>query len=260
MQKLFFIIIFLSSVNAFAQENKKIDSIFYLLDTVKTPLTDRMWSVEKSSIYKNYAIQCPCLKNGGKPTFFYDIEGKDSGVLLSKKELKTVKLTSLSTLILKSKLIDSSDRPNYTIFLIEPNEKGYIRHEVNFINPTIHIVWAPDVIITKPDNSAFEIKGLVQANSKVLAKYYNQSVITTGNIVNRIVDSNMVLLIMGTDSPNQDFTIIIRGKNNINKFDPDFLLKGKNRLVKVTGKVFEYKGKPAIEISNENQIQQVRRK
>jgi hypothetical protein len=262
MQKLLFIILFFGSVNAFAQESKKIDSLFYLLDTGKTSVADRIWSIniEKNSIYKNYTIECPCLKNGGKPTFVYNIEGKDNGVFFNKKELKTIKLTNIRTLILKSKRIDTTDRRDYAIFLVEPNRKGYIMHEVDFINPTIHIVSLPDVTITKPDNSAFEIKGLIQADSKDLEKYYNKSVITIGNIVNRIVDSNMVLLIMGADYPNQDFTIMIRGKNNINKFEPDFLFKGKNRSVKVTGNVFEYKGKPAIEISSENQIQQVRRK
>lgn len=65
----------------------------------------------------------------------------------------------------------------------------------------------------------------------------------------------MVLLIMGAEYPNQDFTVMIKGENNINKFEPDFLYKGKSRHVRVTGKVFEYQGKPAIEISNENQIQ-----
>ncbi|MGN8071927.1 hypothetical protein [Mucilaginibacter sp. SG564] len=262
MQKLLFIILFFVSVNAFAQENKKIDSLFYLLDTAKTSAANRMWSInsEKNSIYKNYTIECSCLRYGGKPTFFYNIEGKDNGIFLDKKKLNTIKLTSIRTLIVTSKRIDTTDRRDYAIFLIEPNRGGYMMHEVDFINPTTHITSLPDVIIAKPDNSAFEIKGLIQANSKDLAKYYNKSVITMGSIVNRIVDNNMVLLIMGADYPNQDFTIMIRGENNINKFEPDFLLKGKNRLVKVTGKVFEYKGKPTIEISNENQIQQVRRK
>ena len=99
MKKTLLIILTVGSLNAFAQENKKIDSLFYLLDTAKTPVNDRMWSIdmEKNSIYKNYTIECPCLKNGGKPTFFYNIEGKYKGIFLKKKELKTIKLTSINT-------------------------------------------------------------------------------------------------------------------------------------------------------------------
>ena len=109
-----------------------------------------MWDINADKIYKYYTIQCPCLKNEGKPTFCYDIEGKDDGTAISKKKLKAIKLVNLSFLIFKSKQIENNDyRNDYHIFLIEPKGKIYVMHEVNFVNLAIHIVSPPDVIERK---------------------------------------------------------------------------------------------------------------
>jgi len=144
------IILSLWAFSCFAQRHYKEDTIYYLIDTAKTPVKERMWDISADNIYKYYTIQCPCLKYDGKPTFFYDIEGKDSGTLIRKKKLKAIKLVNLSFLILKSKQIENNDyRNDYHIFLIEPKEKIYVMHEVSFVNPAIHIVSPPDVIERK---------------------------------------------------------------------------------------------------------------
>ena len=92
--------------NACAQEEQKVDSIFYLIDTIKTPFPNRMWQIEKNSSYKNYIIQCPCLNNNGMPTFFYSFTDKENFVkTIKKNELKNIKLISLTALILKSKQV-----------------------------------------------------------------------------------------------------------------------------------------------------------
>ena len=100
--------------NTFAQTGNKTDSIYYLLDTAKTPVTDRMWDihVDKGSIFgndKSYVIQCPCLKDGGKPTFFYASGDRGEGMLVNKKQLKTLKAISLSALIAKAKQVEGYD-------------------------------------------------------------------------------------------------------------------------------------------------------
>ncbi|WP_179414248.1 hypothetical protein HDF19_16060 [Mucilaginibacter sp. E4BP6] len=130
-----------------AQKKTRIDSVYYLVDTLHTPVKDRMWdiNVEENSIYKNYTIHCPCLINGGSPTFFYNIKSKEIAVHITKKELKAIKLIDLSYLILKSKQIEKNAYTrDYQIFLIEPDKKGYIIHEVDFTNPNLRIVSPPD--------------------------------------------------------------------------------------------------------------------
>jgi hypothetical protein len=258
MKKFFLAIIFFGVLNASAQEDKKVDSIFYLLDTLKTPVDNRMWHIDENSSFKNYTIQCPCLQNNGMPTFFYSVTDKgDTGKAINKKQLKNIKLISLPALIVKAKQLLDTQIISRGFFFIEPNGKKYVVHPVALINPAIKIVSPPDVVEGKPDNSAFEINGLIDADSKKLAKYYNKSVITTGKIVDRkkITDnnSNIILLMIGAGYPDQDFMIMIKG-DNINRFEPAFLYRGK-RSIRVTGKVFEYMGKPTIEVTKENQIQ-----
>lgn len=67
MKKLLIVTLFFCYFNAFSQSSKKNDSIFYLLDTAKTPTADGMWSVstDKGSDFKYYAIQCHALSLTG---------------------------------------------------------------------------------------------------------------------------------------------------------------------------------------------------
>ena len=257
MKNLILITTLLLSLNEFARSDPKIDSVYYFLDINKTSVNDRMWQIqqEAGSTYKNYSIQCACLRNEGKPTFYYSKEDKDSVIHISPQKFKSIKLISLSNLILKSKQIENNDyKHDYAIFLIEPQGKEYIMRAVNFMNPEIKITSGPDVVKIVPNNSAFKKDGLIRVNSKYIAKYINKSVITSGKIIcTKVIDSdNMVLLAISNDQINTDLNIIIKNDNRI-KFDmPEFYYKGK--LVEVTGKVIEYNNNPAIEITDPNQI------
>jgi hypothetical protein len=255
MKKIFFMLLLFLGVQGFAQETQNTNSVYYLLDTANTPRNDRMWKLSTDGRYKYFAIQCPCLENHGKPTFFYDVENKDNAALINKKELRVIKLANLDTLIALSKQIERNNYArNFPVFLIEPHGEGYIKHEMSFMNPTIQIHALPDVLPSKHDNSAFEVQGLIEADSKDLGNYINKSVITVGKVVNfRIVEADKLeTLLIGADYPNQDFTILIKGKN-LSNFNPVAFYKG--RRLRVVGKVIEYQGRPAVELSDEREIQ-----
>jgi hypothetical protein len=259
MRYYFTIILCFSFYATYAQKAaiNNIDSIYYLIDTTKTPVNDRMWKITMNGTFRQYTIQCPCLINNGKPQFFYDIANKDTGVYISQKELKALKLIHLSALILKAKQIESNEnKHDYALFLIEAKGKKYFMHEASFINPTIKIVFGPDVVAKKIDTSAFAVKGLIQADSKNLAKYINQTVITSGKVVDTKDNEGdeVGLLTMQGVLPDQSYTIII-SKENRNNFD--LLIAYRRRWIKVVGKVIKYNGKPAIEINNDKQIMEI---
>jgi hypothetical protein len=259
MKKMSFLLLLFLGVQGLAQRTQHTNSIYYLLDTANTPKNDRMWKSSSDGQYKNFALQCPCLENHGKPTFFYNVENKDNVTLINKKQLKIIKLASLDSLIAFSKLIEHNIyERNFSIFFIEPKNGGYTIRDMSFMNPGIQVYTPPDVLPPKHDNSAFEVKGLIEVDSKSLDKYINKSVITVGKVVNfRIVEADKLeTLLIGADYPNQDFTIIIRGKN-LSNFNAIAFYKG--RRLRVVGKVIEYEGKPAIELSNEGEIQHLPR-
>ncbi|MCR8558995.1 hypothetical protein KXD93_15160 [Mucilaginibacter sp. BJC16-A38] len=255
MKKILFMLLLFPVVQGFAQKTQNTNPVYYLLDTANTPRNDRMWKLTTDGRYKYFAIQCPCLENHGKPTFFYDAVNKDNAARINKKELRVIKLANLDTLIALARQIERNNYArDFPIYLIEPRGEGYIKHEMSFMNPTVQISALPDVLPSKHDNSAFEVRGLIEADSKDLGNYINKSVITAGKVVSfRIVEANKLeTLLIGADYPNQDFTILIKGKN-LNNFNPVAFYKG--RRLRVVGKVIEYEGKPGIELSNESEIQ-----
>ncbi|MFI5139843.1 MAG: hypothetical protein ACHQIM_18620 [Sphingobacteriales bacterium] len=130
MKKIFFIVLLFCSLNAFAQTKQKIDSIYYLLDTVKIPVNDRIWEIGVEGNFKYYTILCPCLAYGLQPTFFYRMDF--GGQIINNTNLRTVKFISISSLILKAKkFTDSSFKGKYAIFFIEGKEKEFISHKVS---------------------------------------------------------------------------------------------------------------------------------
>jgi hypothetical protein len=248
---LFILSLFVFKVNA--QIKPKIDTIYYLLDTAKIPVNDKVWKVSKDSDYQYYTILCPCVQFNGSPTF---INVKEQRVqTLSKAQLERIQLTSLPVLIVKAKQFLDSNKKENVFFIIEPAGKRYLVHQMILFNPEIHIVSSPDVVQVQPDNNAFEKKGLLKIAAKDMAKYVNQTVITTGKVISTSVNERdkLILLYVNTNFPDQGFTIFITNENR-RKFDaPELYYKGKP--IRVVGKVTVYEGKPAIMITDVNQIQ-----
>jgi len=151
MKKLAFFVLFLFSMSSFAQTRRRIDSIFYLLDTLKTPVLDRMWDVDlEYGGIKVYAIRCSCLQYDQRPTFSYHSDRAKSSTL-TKKDLGTIKLTSLNELVIKAKQFTTVGfKGKYAFFIVEPDKKGYIYHQVNLLTPRAPSI---DYIVIPPDST-----------------------------------------------------------------------------------------------------------
>jgi hypothetical protein len=137
MKKTFFLIILiLGTITAFAQTKQKVDSLYYLIDTANIPKNARLWDIhEEYPSLKAYVIQCPCLRYGQEPMFVYDTK-EATGQTITEEELNALKLTNLSTLILKAKQFTATDfKGKYIIFLGEPIGKNYIFHKVRLLKP-----------------------------------------------------------------------------------------------------------------------------
>jgi hypothetical protein len=257
MKKILLLALIFSSLRLFAQNMHRDDSIYYLIDTAKTPINERLWSIDINNMYKAYTLNCPCLKYNGSPYFYYSLkETSYPAQVINRTELKRLKLITLRELITKSRLfLDTSITSNAFCF-IEPYGRDYIVHHVDLRNSAEKIVSPPDSYKIPSNTSAFKANGLITIDSKNIARYSNKNVITFGLIMETKAvdgDGGDVLLFVDDSYPNQNYTIVIKGINRSNFDAPE--LQYKNKQIKVTGIVTKYKGKPAIEIRKEDQIQ-----
>jgi len=115
---------------------KKIDTIYYLVDTIKLANNKTIEiSLENGGYVKDFEFNSPCLVNHIKPVFSYGINSV--GKYLTKAGLKKLKLTCTDNLI---KLLCQDNRgrlysEQYVTFFIEPEGSHYIQHKV----------WSPGV-------------------------------------------------------------------------------------------------------------------
>lgn len=54
----------------------KIDTIYYLLDTAKIPVKDRMFRIEREGPAMCYILECKCFPHSRGITFLFDIADK----------------------------------------------------------------------------------------------------------------------------------------------------------------------------------------
>jgi DNA/RNA endonuclease YhcR with UshA esterase domain len=89
-------------------------------------------------------------------------------------------------------------------------------------------------------------------------KHIGETVVLTDMVFGseQIKSSNKVLLYLGDNYPNQTLTAVINATDE-NKFKEQAENYYKGRNFKVTGKLVQYKGKPAIVISNPDQLKEV---
>src|SRR5665213_3030183 len=101
MKNIAILSLLICSLNSFGQKNQKIDSVYYLIDTADVPANARMWRTElEYPTFKTFTLLCPCLQYGREPSFIYD-EKHPHSQIVTKNELKKLKLINISTLILK---------------------------------------------------------------------------------------------------------------------------------------------------------------
>ena len=134
--------------NLSAQVKTKVDTVFYLLDTAKTPVNDRMWEVGIELPFKQYVLKCPCLLYNSEIAFMYPI--KDTGNIFDLDKLQKFKLIDLPRLIGKSKQFIENNFKGLVFFIIEPYKNKYIIHRVGLMQP-IKPFKSIDIITVLPD-------------------------------------------------------------------------------------------------------------
>lgn len=137
--KIVFLILFnLPRVNA----QVKIDTIYYLLDTTKIPIKDRMFNIEREGPFMFYSLECKCFPYGYGIGFYYQIADK-KGKKVSVQEFRKLKTVSITQLIdLALKCLATENRSKYQFIIAEPKGDNIILTEMK--------VWIP----SKPRNNS----------------------------------------------------------------------------------------------------------
>jgi hypothetical protein len=119
---------------SFANNQQKADTIYYLVDTAKAPVKDRMITVEFEDQFKCYTIECFCLKYDQKPVFYYNYE-KEKGENIN--AVNGISFISLSKLIhLSQEGGGDLFNTNHIAYFIEPGlGNKYIKHRVMLLKP-----------------------------------------------------------------------------------------------------------------------------
>lgn len=131
---------FISTYNrsAFAQVAKTVDTVYYLVDTAKIPKNDRMVEMGIEGRWHYYQIKCRCLKYGQSPVFAYEVKDQ-SGELITQKDIKSITLISLASLIEMSRDGEGIKAFNYkhVAYFLEPvpSRDNYMKRKVIQLRP-----------------------------------------------------------------------------------------------------------------------------
>jgi hypothetical protein len=129
---LFFYVAGLAPCTAiFAQGKIPQDTIFYLLDTAKTPPSDRMWSIENAPPHQFYTIKCPCLKSGRSPIFRGNKSKLTNINLADVKKLKLINLADLIQFVRQQDDVELETK--IKLFFIVVKDENYLKQQVFFL-------------------------------------------------------------------------------------------------------------------------------
>jgi hypothetical protein len=115
--------------SVFAQSKIKKDTIYYLLDTLKIPVNDRIVTSQKMGNATFTEIKCPCVNRNDHP-WFYSPDSKKK--IFSKDKFRSIKLINLVSLIEIVKNSGDNFNKKYSFFIIEPMNNEYIVRETFF--------------------------------------------------------------------------------------------------------------------------------
>lgn len=133
MKKTLLVALVFGMLGVKAQSNVKVDSAFYLLDTTKTLVSDRLWHTYSEGLVKFYELtvyssSSPLLD---KPTFAYSSKQQKTKPI-SDAEFNSIKKASLSELLFHLKEFAEEDKETkaelkkiFYLYLIEPQSNGY---------------------------------------------------------------------------------------------------------------------------------------
>ncbi len=116
----------------------KRDTIYYLLDTAKVPIKDRMFRIEREGPVIGYVLECKCYPYARGIAFYFPITDKKERKI-SLQEFRKIKTVSIRELIdLALKCLPPGHTDLYKFIFAEP--------EGNNIRLTDMMLWIP----TKP--------------------------------------------------------------------------------------------------------------
>ncbi|MEX8547583.1 MAG: hypothetical protein V5804_08285 [Mucilaginibacter sp.] len=97
--KLFFLLAFiLISKFTFSQVTTiKRDTLYYLLDTAKIPINDRMIKITDAPLFKFYYFRCPCLDEGQMPYLIH--RTNDKGEIIDSSKINKIKMIATVPLL-----------------------------------------------------------------------------------------------------------------------------------------------------------------
>lgn len=126
-------LLLIASVQAWAQKEVKKDTIYYLIDTAKVPIKDRMFLTGQEGNFYGYRLTCKCYPYQTDAFFTYLRSRK--GTEVTKDDLRllnTINLRELIRIVVQHGL----DQVNKTIFFfIELNGQKFIQHQVFLSEP-----------------------------------------------------------------------------------------------------------------------------
>jgi hypothetical protein len=133
------------TILGFSQLVKK-DTLYYLLDTLRTPRNDQMMVAHiftptnsARNAKRVFVIDCSCLKpDGGNPTFEALVRYEKT---VGQEFFNSLRLTSISSVIKHAIDNDSGNKFNekYVFYVLTPSKSGeYLLSRTIFTSPTRH--------------------------------------------------------------------------------------------------------------------------
>src|ERR1700748_3233165 len=129
------IISLLLSTACFGQVKSPKDTLYYLVDTAKTPIKDRLMKIEIEGPWNCFVIECACLKYNQRPVFIYELKNQNS-TRVGIKAFKRIKFITLSKLIELAKDGEGDNFNNkHVAYFVEPDGKKYVMRKVRLLKP-----------------------------------------------------------------------------------------------------------------------------
>jgi len=139
---------FLVSGKVFGQQKTKYDTVYYFLDLKHTPFNDRMITVDSEARRKFYTINCPCLKDDGKPQFRCDTTRRIAIDDNEYNKIKFISLPGLIDIVKKKKNLDEFIG-RYIVYFIELQKIGFSKNRALLVEHKETLIIDYDTVPTR---------------------------------------------------------------------------------------------------------------
>lgn len=116
------------AVSYYGIKSGKIDTIYYLLDTMRVPKNDRLVKISGNAYDTDISILCQCL-NTSEKNIFLNSQVKRN-IVIDKATFKSLKLTTLAALIGFIQNHNTTTFGSNVVYIVQPSNNKYILHRV----------------------------------------------------------------------------------------------------------------------------------